>query len=523
MPVAHQGVDIDVAEGHLAHEVQPHHHHAGDPEEDDVEAGDQHVAGIVALQLRRLLGPAQGREGPERGGEPGVEHVGVAGQRHRFSVVSLRGGQSLRLGLLHEDPAVRRVPGRNLVPPPELAGDAPGLNVAHPLEVDVFPLLRHEDGAPLLHRVDAGLRQRLGIAEPLVRQPGLAGHAGAVAVRHVVQVVFDGLDQPQRLQVGDDLGARRIAVEAAVGLWCVVVDAGIAVEDVDHLQTVALAHLEVVEVVGRRHLDGAGARLRVRVVVGDDRDPPADQRQQHLLADQVAVAGVFGVHSHAAVAQHRFRPGSRDHDMGAVLPLDRVAEVPELAVDLVLLHFQVRDRGVQLGIPVDQPLVAIDQPFLVEPNEDLADGSRQPFVHREALARPVGGCPQTAELVRDGIAGLRLPLPDLLQELLAAEVVPRHALFGELAFDHHLGGDAGMVRARLPERIACGHAVPAHQHILDGEGQRMPHVQAAGHVRRRHHDGIGLGVGLDVAGEAPGALPAFVLLRLHLARAKGLL
>ena len=36
--VAHEGVDVDVAERHLLHEVQPHHHHAGDPEEDDVEA-----------------------------------------------------------------------------------------------------------------------------------------------------------------------------------------------------------------------------------------------------------------------------------------------------------------------------------------------------------------------------------------------------------------------------------------------------------------------------------------------------
>ncbi len=40
--VAHNGVDVDVAERHFAGEVQGHHDHPCDPEEDDVESGDQH-------------------------------------------------------------------------------------------------------------------------------------------------------------------------------------------------------------------------------------------------------------------------------------------------------------------------------------------------------------------------------------------------------------------------------------------------------------------------------------------------
>ena len=49
--VAHQAVDVDVVERHFLHEVQAHHHHARDPEEDDVEAGDQRRGRIVALEL----------------------------------------------------------------------------------------------------------------------------------------------------------------------------------------------------------------------------------------------------------------------------------------------------------------------------------------------------------------------------------------------------------------------------------------------------------------------------------------
>src|SRR3546814_9074584 len=38
VPVAHEAVQIDGAERHLAHEVDAHHHHTGDPEEQDVPA-----------------------------------------------------------------------------------------------------------------------------------------------------------------------------------------------------------------------------------------------------------------------------------------------------------------------------------------------------------------------------------------------------------------------------------------------------------------------------------------------------
>ena len=78
--VAHQGVDVDGVERHLG---RPrfhiaHHHHAGDPEEDDVEAGDQRavyvVVGEVACGVHRACSSGQPRvpDRPEAGGEPSV-------------------------------------------------------------------------------------------------------------------------------------------------------------------------------------------------------------------------------------------------------------------------------------------------------------------------------------------------------------------------------------------------------------------------------------------------------------------
>ena len=125
-------------------------------------------------------------------------------------------GRGLRLGLVMGDEhlAVRPVPGRDLVAPPELARNAPGLDVLHPVEIGLLPGRRDDRRAPLAHRGDGGLGQRLGVDVPLVGQIGLDRRAAAVAVRDHVHVVLDLVDQPLGLHHLDDALAGGEAVEA---------------------------------------------------------------------------------------------------------------------------------------------------------------------------------------------------------------------------------------------------------------------------------------------------------------------
>jgi hypothetical protein len=192
--VAHQAVDVDVAEGHLVHELEPHHDHPGDPEEDDVEAGDQHRGGVEGLEPLRVLRPAEGGEGPERGAEPGVEHVRVLLQREvRREPVLVA---DLLLGAADVDVALGVVPGRDAMAPPDLAADAPVLDVAHPLEVGVLPVVRHEADAPSSTASMAGSAEGADLHVPLVGQVGLDDGAGAVAAGHHQLVVLDAGEQP---------------------------------------------------------------------------------------------------------------------------------------------------------------------------------------------------------------------------------------------------------------------------------------------------------------------------------------
>ena len=93
-------------------------------------------------------------------------------------------------------------------------------------------------------------------------------------------------------------------------------------------------------------------------------------------------------------------------------------------------------------------------------------------------------------LDRDAVALRFLPRPDAPEELLAAQVVARLALlFLQLALDHHLRGDAGVVDARQPTDVVPAHPFVPGEHVLHGGGERVTQMQRSGDVGRRLDDG----------------------------------
>ncbi len=511
--VADQAGDVDVAERHLAGEPVGGHDHPRHPEEDDVEAGDQHRGRQVAFEAafvhRLRVGPAQGRERPQLRGEPGLQHVAVLGE-HGIGGQA-KPGAHLRLAAADMAVAFGVEPGRDAMAPPQLAADAPVLDVLHPVAVGVDPVRRDELHFPALHQLQPAPGQPVHLHEPLVGQVGLDHLAGAVAARDL-QRVRPGLhQQAEFFQVGQHRLSRLVAVQSAVLLRRVVVECGHRGEQVDQRQVVAHADLVVVEVVRRGHLDHAGTEGAVDVVVGDHRDAAAGQRQQHVLSDQRRIARVLRMDHRGGVAQHRLRTGG-GHDqvvagfaqqfVAVGIQFDVlvghavgqwIADRPQEAVLLHVLHFQVGDRGLQHRIPVDQALAAVDQAVLMPAHERLDHRRRRLRVHGEGAARPVAGGAQPAHLPLDGVARLRLPVPDPGDEALAAQRIAALALAfqGQVAADHHLGGDAGVVGAHLPQHVEAAHAVVAHQRVHQRVLEGVAHVQGAGHVRRRQQDRIG--------------------------------
>ncbi len=489
------------------HRVEAEHHHPGDPEEEDVVAGDQDGVRVELRERLGLLGPAERGEGPQTGGEPGVQDVGV--------LVPALAARRLLVGADADDLARGAVPDGDAVAPPELARDAPVVEVVDPVEVPLLHLLRVDRDPAVADRVTGGLRERADLDPPLHGQARLDGGLAARAVADGVDVgPLLGDDPALGAQRGDDGGAGLEAVQALEG--AVGGDDGVLVHHGDGGQVVPLADLEVVRVVGGRHLDGAGAELGVDVLVGDDGDGALGQRQLDELADQVLVALVLGVDGDGGVAEHRLRAGGGDDD-GLVVALP-VLHGDQFAVVVLVLDLDVGDGRQAARAPVDDALGAVDQLVVVEALEDGLDGLGQALVHGEPLARPRDAVAEAAHLAADLAAGLGLPLPDPLDEGLPAQVVPGLALLAQFALDDVLRGDAGVVHAGLPQRLVALHALAAGQGVDERVLEGVPEVQAARDVRRRDDDGVRRLVALRVGFEVTPFYPALVQLPLYLGR-----
>src|SRR5699024_2052158 len=284
------------------------------------------------------------------GRKPGVEDVFVAAQCNvRAQIVFF--ARSLFVASDINLPGVV-VPGRNAVPPPQLARNAPILDVAHPFVIGLGPVFRHEADASGFDGLDRRLGQRFRAYEPLLGQHGLDDDVGAVAVGLHHGLVFDRNHQPFGVDVGDDPVARLVAIQAAVGVrhqvdqvdiagvrrdagagdfvglgggvrvgCAIAAQIGLVVHQPVHGDGVTFSDFVVVEVVGAGDLDRAGAEFRIRVFVGNDRNQASvlfrPDRNFAAFADNRRIAFIIGVYGNGAVAEHGFRTRRGDGDVVA--------------------------------------------------------------------------------------------------------------------------------------------------------------------------------------------------------------
>ena len=326
--------------------------------------------------------------------------------------------------------------------------------------------------------------------EPLLGQPRLQGGVATVAVHDGVIVLLDVVEQVVLLEPLDD-GLAALVARHAGELAVALDDHRVLVKDVDLRQVVGLTHGVVVGVVGRRDLNEARAKVGVDVVVGEDGDLAVDDRQHDSLAHEGGLLGVLRGDGDARVAEHGL--GARGGDDDVVLAVDRlgqrVAQVPQVALLVLVLGLVVRDSGGAVGAPVDDALAAVDQAVVVPVAEDLAHGLGVVLVHGEALVIEVDGAAHALDLLDDDAAVLVGPIPAGVDKLVAANLQAADALALELLVDLGLRGDTGVVGTEDPARGLATHAGHTDDGVLDGVIGGVAHVELAGHVGRRNGDG----------------------------------
>src|SRR5215831_11986739 len=167
--------------------------------------------------------------------------------------------------------------------------------------------------------------------------------------------------------------------------------------------------------------------------------------------------------------------------------------MPQVPLDLGHVDLEVGDGALEFRVPVDEALVLIDQACIIKIDEHLEHGLAQALVHGEPLAAPIARGAKALQLIDDGTAALGFPLPHVLDEFVATDLMtPRLLSLHHLALDHELRSDAGVIRARLPQDVLAAHALEPAEHVLQRVVERVPHVQRARHIGRGNDDRVGL-------------------------------
>src|SRR5436190_1947381 len=104
-----------------------------------------------------------------------------------MEVTTVEMGHVQRLCVLQFFRLFLAVPNRNAVAPPELAADAPVLEIGHPMGEGLLPALGAEGDFAALHGFRRFLHGRI-FEEPLERKAGLDGDIRAFAEAHVVLI-----------------------------------------------------------------------------------------------------------------------------------------------------------------------------------------------------------------------------------------------------------------------------------------------------------------------------------------------
>ena len=167
-------------------------------------------------------------------------------------------------------------------------------------------------------------------------------------------------------QVRHQLFPAFIAVQSCIGFARFRQHRAAIADHPDRRQTVALPHLKVVGIMGRRHFDRAGAERRIDILIGDNRQFPSDNRQDELAADHVCIAFIRRIDSHCGIAEDRLRSGSRDCYKFIRVVLQRIAHVVQLAGRLLMLHLDVRQSCVAARTPVGDAFALINQSFFIQ-------------------------------------------------------------------------------------------------------------------------------------------------------------
>ncbi len=194
------------------------------------------------------------------------------------------------------------------------------------------------------------------------------------------------------------------------------------------------------------------------------------------------------MNGHSRVPQHGLRTRGGDHDALFAVQ-ERILNIIQLGLFLFVFDLDIREDRPAVGAAVDQVIVPVDQPFVIEVDKNAPHRVGESFVQSKPFPCPVQRGPELLQLVDDDASILIFPIPGDLHELVASDLLPRQSLLLKALLDHVMDGDARVVCSRKPESVVSLHPPPANDDIRESEAEGMAHMQRASDIGRRKNHG----------------------------------
>ena len=223
--------------------------------------------------------------------------------------------------------------------PPQLAGNAPILDIFQPVEINLVKPLRYELGFAGFYSVNGRLCQGLHLDKPLLGNARFYCCTAAIAGAYVVVIVFDFYQRALSLQVFYDCLSCFIAIHAGI-LRIIIYNLGIIGHHVDNFQIMPQTNFEVVRVVCRCNLYHAGSKVHFYIVICYNRNLPVYQRQNQGFAYQVFIPFIVGVDCYGSITQQGFRTGGRQFQIAATI-FQGIPQMPEMAGLVFIFHLSI--------------------------------------------------------------------------------------------------------------------------------------------------------------------------------------
>ena len=260
--------------------------------------------------------------------------------------------------------ALIAVVSRDSVSPPQLTGNTPVTDVLQPVQVSLVKTLRYKLQIAVVKSLNRSLCHLVHLYKPLRFDHWLYSCVAAVMCSNAV-IVGNYLNQKAKLvQILYHDFSCLVAIHACV-FSAKLIDGSIIVHDVDFRKVVSLSNLKVVRVVCRSDLYASSSEFLVNILVCNYWDLSVCERKLQHFAYDIFVTVIIRVYCNCSISKKCLRTGSCDLYEFALFSNNRIVDVPEESVLILMLNLCIGNGGLAYRTPVDNTGSLVDVSFFI--------------------------------------------------------------------------------------------------------------------------------------------------------------